>query len=148
MAASRVRWISLTAEGAGAVTLGSFIQGRVSAYRDTPDLEGHRKRLREALGKKDTVEHVDVHAGGQAVVGIVESPNCPYTSASGVERGQEAGAGAGRRRCRTAAAECTAGCPRAPRRVTRMPSSTDTMRLKQSRAGARVRSCCGMRGLL
>ena len=30
--------------------LGSFIQGRVSAYRDTPDLEGHRKRLREALG--------------------------------------------------------------------------------------------------
>ena len=54
--------------------LGSFIQGRVSAYRDTPDLEGHRKRLREALGKKDTVEHVDVHAGGQAVVGIVESP--------------------------------------------------------------------------
>jgi hypothetical protein len=50
--------------------------------------------------------------------------NCPCTSAGGVERGQGAGAGAGRRECRTAAAGCTAGCPRARRRVTRMPSST------------------------
>jgi hypothetical protein len=70
--------------------------------------------------------------------------NCPCTSASGVERGQGAAAVAGQRRCRTAAAECTAGCLRAPRRVTRMPSSTDTIRLKQSRAGERLRSCCGM----
>ena len=37
------------------------------------------------------------------------------------EREQGAAAVAGQRRCRTAAAECTAGCPRAPRRVTRMP---------------------------
>jgi hypothetical protein len=114
--------------------------------------------------QKVTVEHVDVHAGGQAVVGLVESPegrgsteirgstpcktNCPCTSAGGVERGQRTAALAGQRRCRTAAAGCTAGCPRAPQRVTRIPSSTDTIRLKQSRAGARLRSCCGMRGLL
>ena len=29
---------------------------------------------RQGGKQKDTVEHVDVHAGGQAVVGIVESP--------------------------------------------------------------------------
>ena len=39
--------------------LGSFIQGRVSAYRDTPDLEGHRKRLREALGNTLSDEFVE-----------------------------------------------------------------------------------------
>src|ERR1700730_1303170 len=61
--------------------------------------------------------------------------NCPCTSADGVERGQGARHRVDRRRCRTAAAECTAGCPREPRRVTRMPSSTDTIRLKQSRFG-------------
>src|ERR1700730_16765654 len=60
---------------------------------------------------------------------------CPCTSADGVERGQGARHRVDRRRCRTAAAECTAGCPREPRRVTRMPSSTDTIRLKQSRFG-------------
>jgi hypothetical protein len=74
--------------------------------------------------------------------------NCPCISAGGVGRGQGAGAVAGQRRCRTAAAECTAGCPREPRRVTRMPLSTDTTRLKQSRVGARLRSCYGTRGLL
>jgi hypothetical protein len=69
-------------------------------------------------------------------------------SARGVERGQGTAALAGQRRCRTAAAECTAGCPQAPRRVIGMPSSMDTTRLKQSRPGARLRSCCGTRGLL
>src|SRR6202023_3001157 len=89
----------------------------------TPDLEGHRKRLREALGKCKT--------------------NWPCTSAGGVERGQGAGALAGQRRCRTAAAGCTAGCPRAPRRGTQMLSSTDTIRLKQSPAGPRLGSFSG-----
>ena len=114
--------------------------------------------------QKVTVEHVDVHAGGQAVVGMVESPRggdqpksedqahakqiAHAPSAGGVERGQGAAAVAGQRRCRTAAAGCTAGCPRAPRRVTQMLSSTDTTRLKQSRVGARLRSCYGTRGLL
>src|SRR6202023_4215778 len=74
--------------------------------------------------------------------------NWPCTSAGGGERGQETAALAGQRRCRTAAAVCTAGCPRAPRRVTQMLSSTDTIRLKQSRVGARLRSCYGTRGLL
>ena len=42
--------------------------------------------------------------------------NCPCTSAGGVERGQGTGAVAGRRRCRTAAAGCTAGMsPGAPK---------------------------------
>ena len=84
--------------------------------------------------QKVTVEHVHVHAGGQAVVGIVETPgrrgwreirgttpceaNCPCTTACDAEPGQGAGARqgmaalAGQRRCRTDAAECTAGCPR------------------------------------
>jgi hypothetical protein len=38
--------------------------------------------------------------------------NFPCTSAGGVERGQGTAALAGQRRCRTAAAECTAGCLR------------------------------------
>jgi hypothetical protein len=73
--------------------------------------------------QKVTVEHVHVHAGGQAGVGVVRTPgewgssetegstpckaDCPCTSAGGVERGQGAGASAGRRRCRTVAAGCT-----------------------------------------
>ena len=81
--------------------------------------------------QKVTVEHVHVHAGGQAVVGMVETPggwgtikirgttpcktNYPCTSAGDVERGRGAGAGASRRRCRTAGAGCTAECPRRTR---------------------------------
>jgi hypothetical protein len=42
-------------------------------------------------------------------------------------------------------AECMAGCPQAPQRVTRMPSSADIIRLKQSPGGARLRTCCGRR---
>ena len=67
--------------------------------------------------------------------------NWPCTSAGGVERGQGAAAVAGQRRCRTAAAGCTAGCPRAPRRVIGMPSSMDTTRLKQSRPGEDADIC-------
>jgi hypothetical protein len=70
--------------------------------------------------QKVMVEHVHVHSGGQAVVGLVETPggwgstenrgstpckaNCPCTAAGDVERGQGAGAGANLRPCRTAAA--------------------------------------------
>jgi hypothetical protein len=58
------------------------------------------------------VQLVHVHAGGQAVVGMVETPggttpceaNCPCTTAHDAEPGQGAGAGAGRQRCRTAVA--------------------------------------------
>src|SRR6202030_1232837 len=104
-------------------------------------------------GNKQTVEvrHVHIHSGGQGVVGIINPPDdrdAGGREADGVERGQGAEAVAGQRRCRTAAAECTAGCPRAPRREIGMPSSMDTTRLKQSRPGARLRSCCGTRGLL
>src|SRR3984893_12341445 len=169
----------------------------------TADLEGHRKRLREALGNTLSDEFVDVILGKlvealrpglydqldeatlNAALATIDSmrprselqailavqiiatgfaglrflrqshrnmteckTNCPCTSAGGVERGQGTAALAGQRRCRTAAAGCTAGCPRAPRRVTQMLSSTDTIRLKQSRVGARLRSCYGTRGLL
>ena len=80
--------------------------------------------------QKVTVEHVHVHAGGQAVVGTVETPgrgspeirgssscnaDCPCISAGGVERGQGAGAHANHRRCRTGGAVCTAAYPRALR---------------------------------
>ena len=74
--------------------------------------------------QKVTVEHVHVHAGGQAVVGMVETPggwgspeirgstpckaDCPCTSARDAEPGRGAGARASRPRCRTAAAGCTA----------------------------------------
>ena len=147
------------------------LEGRRENLNQANKLARTYATLIEALNRhrgkgqqKVTVEHVHVHAGGQAVVGMVETPgggdrakseeqphceaNCPCTAARGVERGQGAGAGAGRQRCRTADAECMAGCPQAPPRVTRMPSSTDIIRLKQSRAGARLRGCCGRRGLL
>jgi hypothetical protein len=111
-----------------------------------PHLDCWIEALNRHRGKgqqKVTVEHVHVHAGGEAVVGMVESPggrgsseitgttpceaNCPCTTARDAEPGQGAGAGAGRQRCRTAVADCMAGCPQAPQRVTRMPSSTDTV---------------------
>ena len=60
-----------------------------------------------------SVRHVHIHPGGSTPC----KTNCPCTSAGGVERGQGTAALAGQRRCRTAAAGCTAGCPRAPRRV-------------------------------
>ena len=83
--------------------------------------------------QKVTVEHVHVHSGGQAVVGVVEpagggdrckiggstpcKTDCPCTAAHDAAPGRGAGAGAGRRRCRTAAAGCTAARRRARRRA-------------------------------
>ena len=147
------------------------LEGRRENLNQANKLARTYATLIEALNRhrgkgqqKVTVEHVHVHAGGQAVVGMVEAPgggdaseirgttpceaNCPCTAARDAEPGQGAGARAGRQRCRTAVAECMAGCPQAPQRVTRTPSSTDTIRLKPSPAGARLRTCCGRRGLL
>ena len=74
--------------------------------------------------QKVTVEHVHVHAGGQAVVGMIETPgggdrpeirgstpckaNCPCASADAAERRRGTRAGANRPRCRTAGVGCTA----------------------------------------
>jgi hypothetical protein len=66
--------------------------------------------------QKVTVEHVHVHSGGQAVVGLVDTAgarkairgsrrckaNYPCTSALGAEQKQGKGARANRPRCRTA----------------------------------------------
>src|SRR5262245_35269192 len=116
--------------------------------------------LLEALNKhrgkgqqKVTVEHVHVHAGGQAVVGTIEGPggwgsqqnggstpckvNCPCTAARDAARGRGTGAGAGRRRWRTAAAGCTATCRRARPRVIGTPSGTGATRPRRLPAGAR-----------
>ncbi len=87
--------------------------------------------------QKVTVEHVHIHSGGQAVVGVVGTPgerespeiegttpcnaNCPCTSAADVERGRRPGAHADRRRCRTADAGCTEDCRRAHPGEIRMP---------------------------
>ena len=81
--------------------------------------------------QKVTVEHVHVHAGGQAVVGAVEAEGGvasgnqrqPHAQATylctcraAVERKPGAGARAARRRCRTAGAGCTAAAsPGAPK---------------------------------
>jgi hypothetical protein len=94
--------------------------------------------------QKVTVEHVHVHAGGQAVVGVIAPPggrgsikikgstpckaNFPCTSAPDAERGPGVGAHANRRRCQTAAAGCTAERHRAHRREIRTPSSTGVIR--------------------
>jgi hypothetical protein len=106
-------------------------------------MSGRRSRNKSARIEREIVRALSADFRGSTPC----KTNCPCTSADGVERGQGAGAVAGQRRCRTAAAECTAGCPRAPRRVTRMPSSTDTIRLKQSRVGVRLRSCCAIAGV-
>jgi hypothetical protein len=105
--------------------------------------------------QKVTVEHVHVHAGGQAVVGTVEAPRgwgsheirgtrpckatCPCTSAYDAGRAQERERHAGRRRWRTAAAGCTADRLPALRRVTGTPSSMDSTRPTRSSAGANWR---------
>jgi hypothetical protein len=112
------------------------------AMLDEQTFEGHRENLNQAnklsrtytmqmdalnrhRGKgqqKVTVEHVHVHAGGQAVVGAVETGGgvasgnqgttpCtspyPCTCRAVVEREPGARARAARRRCRTVAAACT-----------------------------------------
>ena len=103
------------------------LEGRRENLNQANKLSRTYATLIEALNRhrgkgqqKVTVEHVHVHAGGQAVVGMVETPggtttpceaNCPCTTARDAEPGQGAGAGAGHQRCRTAVAECMAGCP-------------------------------------
>jgi hypothetical protein len=105
--------------------------------------------------QKVTVEHVHVHAGGQAVVGMVENPGgwgsaeirgstpckanyrCISASDVGRERGRRKNAI--RRRCRTVGAECTAECRQAHRRVTKMHSGTGAIlprRLRGARGGS------------
>jgi hypothetical protein len=122
-------------------------------------------RHRGKEGKqKVTVEHVDVHAGGQAVVGIVESPRGgdqpksedqahakqiahapqPAVWSADKERQPLPVSGDAERPLPDARRDV----PGRPEGLTQMLSSTDTIRLKQSRPGARLRSCYGMRGLL
>ena len=76
--------------------------------------------------QKVTVEHVHVHAGGQAVVGNVATRGVGTTKSEDQPHAKQiahapepamrsprrgAGSRAGRRRCRTAAAGCTAASP-------------------------------------
>lgn len=94
------------------------------------------------------VEHVHVHSGGQAVVGMVGAPgggaapklgstpcktNCLCTSAADVGHGPGEEGSASRRRCRTADAGSTAENPQALLEVTRMHSSTDATLPRRSR---------------
>ena len=113
-------------------------EGRREALSQANKLSRTYATLVEALNRhrgkgqqKVTVEHVHVHAGGQAVVGMVETPrggdrtksedqphakqitNAPQPSMWGPVT--EAGARASRRQCRTADAECTAESHQAPR---------------------------------
>ena len=115
------------------------LRGPAREPRQANKLSRTYAALLEALNRhrgkgqqKVTVEHVHVHAGGQAVVGMVDAPargggspeiggttpckaNCPCTSARDAVHGQGAGARAGRPRCRTADAGCTAESRRAPK---------------------------------
>jgi hypothetical protein len=97
--------------------------------------------------QKVTVEHVHVHAGGQGVVGMVENQggrgwtenggstsckaDCACSSAADVERERGEGPSAGRRRCRTVGAGCTAECRRGLLRATATPGSTDATRQRR-----------------
>ena len=104
-------------------------EGRKESLSQANKLSRTYTMLLEALNRhrgkgqqKVTVEHVHVHAGGQAIVGAVETgggvasenqrqphakANCPCTCRPAVERKPEAGARAARRRCRTGGAGCT-----------------------------------------
>jgi hypothetical protein len=99
--------------------------------------------------QKITVEHVHVHSGGgQAVFGEVRAKSENQGHARDVTHAPQpamrrAGAGADRRRCRMAAAGCTAGSRREHRRVTGMPSNMASTRPKRSQTGARLGRCCG-----
>ena len=128
-----------------------LLQGRSENLSQANKLSRTYTTLLEALNRhrgkgqqKVTVEHVHVHAGGQAVVGTVEtqgggdirkSEDQPHARqiAHALQpavwsEDQARELRASRRRHRRAAAGCTAGCPRAHRRVIAMPSSMDATR--------------------
>jgi hypothetical protein len=117
-------------------------EGRREALSQANKLSRTYAALLDALNRhrgkgqqKVTVEHVHVHAGGRAVVGMVQTPggwgsteirgstpckaNCPCTRRHDAGRGRAAAAHASRPRWRTVAAGCTAGRRRAHRKVTR-----------------------------
>jgi hypothetical protein len=108
--------------------------------------------------QKVTVEHVHVHAGRQAVVGMVETPggakrknrgstpckaSCLCTAAPAAGRGRERGALASRRQWRTDDAECTGGSRPEHRRVIRTRSKMGGGHLDHPIAVAQLVLCCG-----
>jgi hypothetical protein len=138
-----------------AMIAGQTFEGRRENLAQANKLSRTYATLLEALNRhrgkgaqRVTVEHVHVHSGGQAVVGVVGTPGGgdrakleDQPHARQIAHG--AGPRAGRRRCRTAAAGCTAGCRRVLQRVTAMPSSTVATRSKRLPTGARSRRSCG-----
>ena len=110
------------------------------------------KRYRSGGEQKVTVEHVHVHAGGQAIVGSVEQKASAgqeeqdqadakalhlRTSVAAVGPRQGAGTRADLRRCRTDGAGCTAGPLRARQEVSAMATiGTGSLRRTQSRSDA------------
>ena len=81
--------------------------------------------------------------GGRGSIKIKGSTPCkanfPCTSACDAERGPGVGAHANRRRCRTAAAGCTAENHRGHRRGIRTPTSTGSIRRRPLLAGDQSR---------
>jgi hypothetical protein len=107
--------------------------------------------------QKMTVEHVHVHSGGQAVVGMVgrsgaggpcqnrgSTPceaNCRWTSAGdAVPIAGRPGSRANRQQCRTVDAGCTADDRRGRRRVTGTPLSMADTAPRRLPTGARWQS--------
>jgi hypothetical protein len=108
--------------------------------------------------QKVQVEHVTVHAGGQAIVGTVEAQGIAKpikteerrswtcSEPQGAEQKRNpAGSRANRQQWQTAGATCTAECRRGPKRVTRTLANTVFIPLRQLRTGRRFRLCCGLR---
>jgi hypothetical protein len=108
--------------------------------------------------QKVTVEHVHVHSGGQAVVGVVEpsggeqsieirgstcQANYPCTSARDAEREPGAGSRASHQRCRTADVGCTEASHQEPRRGIKTPSNMGAIRRKACCAAELLHRFCG-----
>jgi hypothetical protein len=116
-------------------------EGRGENFSQANRLSRTYATLLEALNRhrgkgqqKVVVEHVHVHAGGQAVVGTVEAPGegidenqriklmqtkLPMHLSKRCGGGQGGEAGANRQQCQTAVAGCTAGLRREHRRAIR-----------------------------
>jgi hypothetical protein len=121
-------------------------EGRHENLNQANKLSRTHTTLLEALNRhrgkgqqKVTVEHVHVHAGGQAgrrngrdpggrgfsaIKGSTPCRACLCTGRHDAEHGHGAGARASRRQCRMVAAGCTAERHRALRREIKTPSST------------------------
>ena len=130
--------------GECANTFGSFADGRFAYFTLVPPSST------STFTKADKPSSAMSRAGGRVRSKIKGSTpckaNCPCTSAGDAERGRDAGVGAGHQRCRTAAADYTAGCRPEHQGAIGMPSSPAVTPRKRSSDGVKSRHCCEQPG--